>query len=73
MSGHPDHLGPGGQEVQDPGAQGGDQSLLSQLASQCGGDYGVESRAIVNNNMGDSVVCGPVWPVGELLMVHGGR
>jgi len=42
VSAHPDNLGPGGQEVQDPGPQGCVQSQLNQLASQSGGDYGVE-------------------------------
>jgi len=32
----------------NPGAQGGVQSQLNQLANQSGGDYGVESRTIVN-------------------------
>jgi len=39
MSAHPDDLGHGGQEVQDPSAQEGIQSKLNQLASQSGGDY----------------------------------
>ena len=33
VSAHPNHLGPGGQEVQDPGTQGGVQSQLNQLVS----------------------------------------
>jgi len=32
VSAHPDDLGPGGLEVQDPGTQGGVQSQLNQLA-----------------------------------------
>ena len=45
---HPDDLGPGGQEVQDPGAQGDVQTQLNQLVSQSTWNYGVESRDKVN-------------------------
>jgi len=47
VSAHPDNLGPGGEEVQDPSSQGGVQSQLNQLVSQSGGNYGVESRTKV--------------------------
>jgi len=46
VSAHPDDLGPGGQEVQYPGAQEGVQ--LNQLARQSAGTYGLESRVKVN-------------------------
>ena len=48
LSAIPDHLGPGGPEVQDPATQGDVQYLLNQLASQSGGNYTVESCTEIN-------------------------